>query len=170
MANILTASEAATVLRCEVSDPDMLGLLPLVDAYLYRATGHDWSKDSSIQPEAKSAARILLTVWHENPGMTADGSANGAMGFGLRSVLVQLEALALRYQQFIGNNGAGGCDLPKAKAGETVSSLVGLIGLTGDQSAKFETVISVDGQIQQIHSGDLSANYFRAYLVPVEGL
>lgn len=41
MANILTASEASAVLRCETTDADMLALLPLVDAYIRNATGHD---------------------------------------------------------------------------------------------------------------------------------
>ncbi len=73
MANILTAAEAASVLRCAVSDPALLVLLPQVDAYIKVATGHDWAADATPISEAKSAARLLLVMWYENPGMTASG-------------------------------------------------------------------------------------------------
>jgi hypothetical protein len=93
VANILTASEGSNVLRCSASDPELLALLPLVDAYLKNATGRDWTLDSTVRPEAKSAARMLLVRWHEDPGAMAAGSA---LGFGLSACLVQLEALALQ--------------------------------------------------------------------------
>ncbi len=93
MANILIASEAATVLRCATDDADMLALLPLVDDYIKNATGHDWAADETIHPTAKSAARMLLTIWHENPAMINLGM--NSLGFGLTACLVQLEAIAL---------------------------------------------------------------------------
>jgi hypothetical protein len=93
MANILTAAEAAIVLRCEATDADMLQLLPVVDAYIKLATGRDWTLDTTIEPLAKGAARILLTQWHEDPGMMIAGAAN--MSGGLRACLAQLEAKAL---------------------------------------------------------------------------
>ncbi|MDD5367464.1 MAG: Ig-like domain-containing protein [Anaerolineaceae bacterium] len=92
MTNILTSAEAATVLRCVVTDQAMLDLLPLVDGYLETATGRDWTKDTTIYPQAKSAARMLLVRWHEDPGGMAAG---GALGFGLVAVMVQLKALAM---------------------------------------------------------------------------
>ena len=93
MANILTAAEAANCLRCLTTDADMLALLPLVDDYIKDATGRDWTLDSTIQNKAKAAARILLTQWHENPGMIGQGITS--LELGLRAVLTQLEALAL---------------------------------------------------------------------------
>jgi hypothetical protein len=92
MVNILTATEAANVLRCADDDPAMLDLLPQVDAYIKTATGRDWTVDNPVRPEAKSAARMLLVRWHEDPGGMAAGSA---LGWGLTSVLLQLEVLAL---------------------------------------------------------------------------
>jgi len=92
MANILTPTEAATVLRTAEDDQNMLDLLPLVDAYIKNATGRDWVADDPVRPEAKSAARMLLVRWHEDPGGMAAGAA---LGFGLSAALVQLEALAL---------------------------------------------------------------------------
>jgi len=93
VANVLTAAEAATVLRTLTTDQNMLDLLPLVDSYIKLATGRDWAADSPIRPEAKSAARILLVQWYENPGMLAQGMS--VLSAGLTSCLTQLEALAL---------------------------------------------------------------------------
>lgn len=168
MANILTASEAATVLRCDETDADMLALLSAVDAYIKNATGHDWASDSQVVDEAKSAARMLLVKWHEDPGMMGNNSV--ALGFGLSACLIQLEAMALRYREFFGRDGAGSIELPGTAVGDTVSSLVGLVGVTGDKKADFETMITVDGQIQQVSESDLSANVYRTYLTPIGSL
>lgn len=92
MANILTAGEAANVLRCDDDDALMLQLLPLVDAYVERATGRDWTADNPINPLAKSAAQMLITMWHENPAMMG---SEGALAFGMMGMLTQLEAQAI---------------------------------------------------------------------------
>lgn len=168
MANILTASEAATVLRCESTDADMLALLPLVDEYLHQATGHDWAKDAQVIQTAKSAARMLLVLWHENPAMVSSGMTT--LGFGLNAVVMQLKAIASRFLEFFGRDAAGSIDLPGAAVGDTVSSLVGLVGVTGDKKTDFESMITVDGQIQQISESDLSANVYRTFLTPIGSL
>lgn len=168
MPNILTAQEAAAVLRCQTTDEDMLNLLPQIDANLEDATGHDWAADASIHPTAKEAARILLVQMHEDPGQL--GSGANTLNLSLKSAIMRLKAEALKYRNFAGRNGAGAIYLPGVRAGETVSTVTGLIGATGDQKAAFETVITVDGQIQQISTDDLSENWYRAYLVPLEEL
>jgi hypothetical protein len=95
--NILTAQEAAAILRCGESDPTMLMLLPQVDAYLNYATGRTWEDDYPVREEAKSAARMLLVQWHENPGMIgAAGGAHVPLSFGLNAALFQLKILALQ--------------------------------------------------------------------------
>ena len=94
--NILSAAEAATVLRTEATDQNMLDLLPQVDAYIANATGRKWESDDPIRPEAKSAARMLLVMWHENPAMI--GSTN-VLNFGLTAVLMQLEAIVLELEE-----------------------------------------------------------------------
>jgi hypothetical protein len=91
--NILTAAEAANVLRCDTTDPLMLALLPSVDAYVKHATGRAWEEDTTIEPLAKAAAMILITQWHENPGMSVTGQA--VLSAGLTACLMQLEAQAL---------------------------------------------------------------------------
>lgn len=165
---ILTPTEAANVLRVEADDLQMLDLLPQIDAYIRNATGRDWSQDNPILQDAKAAARLLLVKWHEDPGDLT--SAANALGWGLRSMLVQLEAKAMRYFRFEGLSGAGAISLPGVKRGDTVSTLTGLIGTNGDQSASFEMVITVDDQILQSSGSDLSAKWFQAYIVPPEGL
>lgn len=166
MGSILSTAEAANVLRCAETDANMIDLLPMVDAYIERATGHDWAADDPAAPEAKAAARMLLVRWHEDPGGMAAGTA---LGQGLSAALGQLEALALRYFRFAGNNGAGPVYLPGARAGDTVTALIGLVGVSGDQSANFETVITVDDEIQQTATGDLSDYWYQAHLTPLGG-
>lgn len=162
--NILSREEAATVLRCAQDDADMINLLPLVDRYIEQATGRDWSQDTLIRPEAKSAARMLLVRWHEDPGGMAAGDT---LGPGIRAVLTQLEALALRYRIFEGNSSAGYIYLPGVHEGDTVSSVVGIQGLTGDQSANFETVISEDNYLYQSSGSNLDEKFFRALIIPL---
>lgn len=92
MTNILTAAEAANVLRCLTTDVLMLQLLPQVDDYIKTATGRDWTADTTIDATAKAAAQILLTMLHENPSMIG---ATGSLPGGLSACLSQLEAKAL---------------------------------------------------------------------------
>jgi len=93
--NVLSAAEGGIVLRCAEDDPDMLNLLPLVDTYLSNATGIDWAADPDEIPlEAKSAARMLLVMWHENPAMI--GMPGSSLGFGLAAVLMQLKVLGMQ--------------------------------------------------------------------------
>ncbi len=168
MANILTAAEAARVVRTEATDQIMLDLLPPVDAYIQQATGRDWTKDSAIKAEAKSAARMLLVMWYENPGMIGNGITT--LGSGLTAALLQLETLAMQYMEFQGREGIGACTLTGAQVGDTVSSLVGISGVTGDQTNKFESMITAEDEIQQVSSDDLSEKYYRAYLIPLGSL
>jgi hypothetical protein len=147
----------------------MLELLDLVDGYIEQATGRDWAEDTVVVPQAKAAARMLLVTWYENPSMITPVGAGGAsLGFGLAAALTQLEALGLRFRTFEGINGAGAVSLEGARRGDTVSLVTGIVGVSGDQSAAFETVISVDDQIQQASTSDLTEKWFRALLTPVD--
>ncbi len=97
MPSILTPTEAATVLRCEIDDQNMLDLLGQVDAYIENATGWKWTEDEVINPTAKSAARMLIVQWHENPAQT--GSGESPLSFGLDAVLLQLKAKAIELKE-----------------------------------------------------------------------
>lgn len=64
---------------------------------------------------------------------------------------------------FSGHNGAGACTATGLVVGDRILSVTGLAsGTVGDQSAKFESVVSVNDQIQQSSATDLSANVYMA--------
>lgn len=155
MTNVLTDAQAANFIRTEVSDAVMLQLLPLVDQFLLSATGHNWAADSEIHPSAITAAGMLITHWYDNP------SAVGQAPSSVRSTLLQLEAEALKYRkyQFSGADSAGGIFLDGARKGDEVVRLIGVFGVTGDQSSMFESVLTADNQIQQTY-GNLSENQY----------
>jgi hypothetical protein len=142
----------------------MLLLLPAIDAYIRRGTGRDWAAETTIPQEAKNAARIALVQWHENPGMMLSEIETLSLGF--RACMAQLEAMALYYYIFEGNDGVGSITLSAAREGDTVISLVGKVGSSGDQSTKFESVITENGHIQQTSSDDLSEKWYEVKLVP----
>jgi hypothetical protein len=141
----------------------MLQLLPLVDDYIKTATGRDWTIDSTINSTAKAAAQILITLWHENPALIGN---EGTLPGGLAACLAQLEAKARYYYTFEGLDGAGYVELSDAREGDTVVTLTGRVGSSGDQSSKFESIISEDRYIRQTSSEDLSEKWFTAYLKP----
>lgn len=159
MTNILTAANAAAVLRVAEDDADMLALLPLVDQFIINATGHDWTNDETIRAEAVSAARMLLVMWYENPAQVGKVDT---LPYGLTNVLAQLEAEALKYRkyQFEGIDGAGDIYLPGALQGDDVISLVGVYGASGDQSSNFESEISDSCYIAQTSGSDLTDQLF----------
>jgi len=163
MANVLTAAEAAAVLRCSATDTLMLAMLPGIDQYLRTATGHDWASDSTIHAGAKNAARILLVMWYENPGQVGQGVTS--LDHGLAATLGQLEALVERYVVFEGASSAGYVALPQASEGDAVSEVVGVSGVSGDQSASFESTISETGYIEQL-ADSLEDKFFRVLLTP----
>lgn len=168
MPNILTAAEAANAIRVDSTDADLVQLLPLVDQFIKRATGRDWTQDATINDTAKAAARMLIVQWYDNPAMIAQaGEGTMPLGFGLQNVLTQLEAEALRYRkyEFEGLTAAGSIFLPGAKENDAVVKLIGTSsGYTGSQVALFESVISDDGYIEQVSSANLSGKFFTVFL------
>jgi hypothetical protein len=156
MTTILTAAEAAYFVRTYTTDPILLQLMPLVDKHIERATGRDWTQDSTKSDLAKAAAGSILTAWYDNPGMVGQ-SPDGAMG-----ALVQLEAEAAKYRKytFRGLTSSGSVSLPEAKIGDAVMKLQGYFGVSGDQSSHFESTVSLNGSLQQTDSSNLSANYY----------
>jgi len=102
------------------------------------------------------AAGMLLTFWYDNPSMV------GQAPLAVRSTLMQLEAKAMNYRkyQFNGGSTSGSVAFDEARIGDVVIKLIGVYGVSGDQSSKFESIITVDGQIQQTNSSDLSDNQY----------
>lgn len=67
---------------------------------------------------------------------------------------------------FAGRNLAGACTLAGVKVGDKVACVTGLVAATvGDQSAKFESTITVNDQIQQSQASDLSTYIYVATIV-----
>lgn len=153
---ILTDAQAANFLRTPITDAVMLQLMPLVDEYLRNATGHDWASDATIDKTAITAAGMLLTHWYDNPSLVGQAPA------ALAATLSQLEAKALDYRmyEFSGASGAGAVSLPGIRKGDVVQKLVGVYGVSGSQTSKFESIVSVAGQLQQIEAADLSDNRY----------
>ena len=156
MTNVLTAAQAANFLRTQTTDTVMLQLLPLVDEYLKNATGHDWTSDQEIHNSAIIAAGMLLVYWYDNPG------AVGSTPNTIAGTLLQLEAEALKYRKYVfeGASASGAVLLPGAREGDVVIKLVGVYGVSGDQSSNFESTITTDDQIVQSSADDLSANQY----------
>jgi hypothetical protein len=163
--NILSTAEAAAILRCDENDPSMVIMLPWIDADIRRRTGRDWSADLVIHPLAKRLATLLLVKSHEDPG-DLNPNQGTAISAGILAATIQLQVEALYYHTFEGLTGPGSIEIRNAKRGDSVLSLYGRVGATGDQAAKFETVIQVDGYLQQIASEDLTLKFYTAHLVP----
>lgn len=163
---ILSLQQAINVLRCEETDPRVKDLLPQVDAFLKRATGRDWAQDTVKNPLAVSAATMLLVMWFDIPGQMGSQMTDSPLAFGLTNMLSQLEAESLKYRkvQFAGLSGAGSIPMPEAHLGDDVISLTGVYGVSGDQSAKFESEISDEGLLAQTSTDDLSDYLFVAVL------
>jgi len=163
--NILSTAEAAAFLKCDQDDPIMLLLLPEIDEYIKIGTGHNYAADLTVPPAAKSAARNLLVQWHEDPGMLTGSQATVLSG-NLQACMSQLRAMAHYYFTFEGLSGAGMIPIRGVSEGDSVISLVGKVGISGDQRSKFESVISWDGYLVQTSNQDLEEMWFTAYLIP----
>jgi hypothetical protein len=158
MPSILTVPEAALFVRSDETDPILNMLLPQTDAFIQRATGRDWAADAQVNEVAKAAAGMLLVLWYDNP---AQAGADGIMPFGLTNVLTMLEAEALKYRksEFTGISVSGYIALYGACVGDTVQKLTGTYLVSGDQSANFESVISINGMLRQL-GGSLYPNRY----------
>jgi hypothetical protein len=162
VASILTADQAANALRVSNTDPRLLDLLPQVDKFVERATGRDWTQDSTKNPVAISAATILVVMMFENPAMMMPG---GDIPFGLNATLAQLEADALKYRTFYfqGSSDPGYIPIPGARIGDQVMHLTGVFGVSGDRSADFANTVAFVDSLAQL-SGDLYPNLYAVVL------
>lgn len=81
----------------------------------------------------------------------------------LRSVLITLKTIS-----FNGKNGAGAISAVGAVAGDKVIDVFGLTdGALGSVDGLYESTITVNDQIQQTSSSDLSLKIYCALLLPV---
>jgi hypothetical protein len=71
----------------------------------------------------------------------------------------------LKMLSFTGRSGAGACTLTGAAVGDVVQALTG-ISTVGSAAASFESIITVNNQIQQTSASNLSAITYMALLTP----
>jgi predicted membrane-bound mannosyltransferase len=163
MPDLLTPAQAANFVRSNPSDAVMLQLLPLINKFIERATGRDWTQDVTLHPLAIATAGMVLVQWYDNPSQIGQG---GSMPSGIESALAQLEAEALRYRkyEFRGITGVGYIYLPGAIFGDVVIKLIGVYGVFGDQSANFESAIQYDGALHQLTTANCFWNRYAIVL------
>lgn len=73
---------------------------------------------------------------------------------------------AIQPISFSGAAAAGACTAAGLEVGDRILAVTGLASATvGNQAANFESVVSVDDQIQQSSSSDLSNNVYLALVL-----
>ena len=92
--------------------------------------------------------------------LAGSDTARAVTPAGLAGAILMVELIS-----FMGAAAAGACAAVGLKTSDVVLSVTGITsGTKGDQSAKFESVITVNDQIQQTDSGNLSANVYMALI------
>ncbi len=73
---------------------------------------------------------------------------------------------SLQLIAFAGKNGAGACTATGLAVGDKILSVTGVAaGTVGTQATLFETVVTVDDQIQQSSATNLSSNIYLALVL-----
>jgi hypothetical protein len=99
----------------------------------------------------------------------ADGGVTNAKLGAAAVTGTKLSPTGITSGSFAGSNGAGACTLVGATVGQRVFALFEIdtaSGTVGEQS-KFESTITVNGQIQQSNAGNLSAKKYAVILLPI---
>lgn len=117
---------------------------------------------AGLQAKVSSAtAKGIVELATDAEALTGTDTARAVTPANLASVISKVVLWS-----FSGKNGAGACTLTGAKAGDLVQSVTGLAaGTVGNQEALFESTITVNDQIQQTGTGDLSSNVYLVKLL-----
>jgi len=108
---------------------------------------------------ATVAGKVELAT--EAEALAGSDTARAVTPAGLGGALNNLDIIA-----FAGRNGAGACTATGLKVGDVVLGVTGVVAAdVGSQGSKFETVITVENQIQQSSATDLSAKVFIALVL-----
>lgn len=103
----------------------------------------------------------LLQLASSAEALAGSDTAKALTAADLASVLT-----AIKVESFTGKNLTGACTLTGVKVGDLVLGVTGQgASINGDQSAKFESVITVNDQIQQSSNTDLHLNQYTAIIV-----
>jgi hypothetical protein len=113
---------------------------------------------AAIGSSATFAGLVELATDAEAQAVT--DTARAVTAHGLGAALADLELIA-----FVGKNNVGACTATGLKVNDVIFSVTGVVAAdVGDQSAKFEAVVSVADQIQQTDSGNLSTKVYLAFV------
>lgn len=125
---------------------------------------------------AATSDDVLLWEHGRRFGIIGDGEFPGQPGTSSgRSSALMLDGFCIASNRmavpFIvkaanGLNGAGGVAIANTQPGDTVVSVTGLSGASGDASSSFESTVSVAGQVQQTSASNLSGNVYLFVVFP----
>lgn len=79
---------------------------------------------------------------------------------------VHAKLIKFNFLSFTGSSSSGACSIAGVKVSDLVVSVTGVVAAdNGDQSALFESVITVADQIQQVSTGNLSSKQYLAAIL-----
>lgn len=107
-------------------------------------------------PAATPDNSTYISIHGRRVGLVGDGVSSG--GLLVDGALIGSKRSAVK-TVFTGRNGAGAITLTGARVGDKVSALINMTS-PADAKANFESVITVDNQIQQSSASDLTASKF----------
>lgn len=128
-------------------------------------TGEDATKGvtpAGLQAKIASAtAKGIVELATSAEAITGTDTERALTAAGLAAVLAKLEIIS-----FSGVAEAGACTAVGLNAGDVVLSVTGTVAAdVGNQSSSFESVVTVDDQIQQTSASDLSSKVFAALVL-----
>lgn len=128
-------------------------------------TGTDAAKGvtpAGLQAKVASAiAKGIIELATDAEAMAVTDAERAVTAHGLGATLARLELIA-----FSGRNLAGVCTATGLKVNDVIFSVTGVVAAdVGDQSALFESIVSVADQIQQISATDLSTKVYHALVL-----
>lgn len=113
---------------------------------------------ASVVPAASATAQGKVELATDAEALAGADTARAVTPHALAGAILKIELIA-----FAGRAGAGACTATGLKVSDILLSVTGIAaGTVGDQSAKFESVVTVNDQIQQSDAGNLSANIYHA--------
>lgn len=128
-------------------------------------TGTDAAKGvtpAGLQAKVASAtAKGIIELATDAEAQAVADAERAVTAHGLGATLARLELIA-----FSGRNLAGECTATGLKVNDVIFSVTGVVAAdVGDQSALFESIVSVADQIQQVSATDLSTKVYHALVL-----
>lgn len=136
---------------------------PASDAQALAKTADDVALTPANLAALGSTAALagLVELATSAEAIAGSDTARAVTPAALAAVTAKLDVIS-----FTGKNGAGACTVTGLKVNDVILSVTGVAsGEKGDQSASFETVVTVADQIQQSSESDLSTKVYLAFVL-----